>query len=197
MINSQQALNHFLQASKVTHSTDANAVYRKLPTAIRDEILFHLNSETLDHIPLFRHITNLSVKLHLFSHMTVKVGAAGRRLIKSGKSGSDIFFLVVGDAAIYQVLDGCSKQQQRPSTSPPVTRESTAAGFVSRLGASLLHLRRKRAKDKVGVVKSCEELQSKSPDRPARTKRVEKIPTRRSMAQHMSSKERVRARFNW
>jgi CRP-like cAMP-binding protein len=200
---SAEVINHFLQASKVTHSTDANAVYDKLPTSIRDEILFNVNRDTLDHIPLFRHITNLSVKLYLLSLMTVKVGAAGRCLIKSGKSGSEIFFLVEGDASIYQVLDGCSKQQQRTRASSPVRSESVAAGLISRLGSSLLHLRRKSAKDRVGGVKSSEEPQSTYPNRYARIKRVENISdfktltTRRSIAHHLSSKKRLRARFNW
>jgi CRP-like cAMP-binding protein len=200
---SAEVINHFLQASKVTHSTDVNAVYDKLPTSIRDEILFNVNRETLDQIPLFRHITNLSVKLYLLSMMTVKVGAAGRCLIKSGKSGTEIFFLVEGDAAIYQVLDGCSKQQQRTSASSPVRSESVAAGLMSRLGSSLLHLRRKSAKGRVGGVKSSEEPQSTNPNRCARIKRVEKISdfktvtTRRSIAHHLSSKKRLRALFNW
>lgn len=203
---SAQVLNHFVQASKVIHSTDVNAAYDKLPTSIRDKILFHVNRETLDRIPLFRHIDNLSVKLYLLSLMTVKVGAAGRCLIKNGKSGSEIFFLVAGDAAIYEVLEGCSKQQ-RTSTSLSPNRESAATGLWTRLRVSLYHLRGKSDKDRTGGVKgSIQPLpQPDSSDTPARLGQVEKMTefskmmmtTRRSFTLQMSSKRRLKARFNW
>lgn len=199
-------LNHFIQASKVTRSTDGNAAYDALPTALRDKILFHVNREALDQIPLFRHISNVSVQLYLLSLMTVKVGGAGRCLIKNGKSGSEIFFLVEGDAAIYQVLDSSSKQRQRTSPTHPAQGDGAANGLMSRFGASLLHLRRKSMNDKAARVLGSKDLKPINPYRSLRVKQVEEKVSefnrmtktvKRSMINQMLPKKRLRARFNW
>ena len=131
-----EIVNHFKQANKVHYSIDENVAYARLPTSIRNDLLINANKVVIDRIPLFRHIKNTSVKLYLLSQMTLKVGAAGRCLIKDGKSGCEIFFLVEGDAAIYHMIES--------STSSPIPAAAAAAALKGQSNQATLSVARKK-----------------------------------------------------
>ena len=80
-------------------------MFMRLPSRIKNDILISGYRDVMSNIPLFRYIKNTSIKLFLLQIMTPMVAVTGRRIIREGKMGSDILFLVEGRASIYNLSE--------------------------------------------------------------------------------------------
>ena len=102
-ILSYQVISHFQQATKLNSAFDEEKMYSRLPLKLKNEILISEYSDILSNIPIFRFITNKSIKLFLLKLLKPQVAVQGRTVVKKGKIGTDILFLVEGKFSIFEV----------------------------------------------------------------------------------------------
>ena len=62
---------------KHSSAFDETLILSRLPCRIRDELLLYIHRQSLTTIPLFRYITNNSVKLYLLKRMAFQVMVDG------------------------------------------------------------------------------------------------------------------------
>lgn len=139
---SNDVLSHFVQASRMTSAFDKKELFERLPTRLRNEILIIGYRDTMSSIPLFKYIRNVSIKLFLLRIMTPQVAVTGRRIIREGKTGNDVYFLVQGSASIFKIEDTDSKGLKNNAES----KASNKLG--AQLKVTLRILRAQREKEK-------------------------------------------------
>ena len=66
-------VGHFKTAMKHSSIFDEGLILSRLPCRIRDELLLYMHRQSLTTVPLFRYITNDSVKLFLLKQMIFQV----------------------------------------------------------------------------------------------------------------------------
>ena len=81
---------------KHSSAFDETLILSRLPNRIRDELLLYIHRQSLTTIPLFRYITNNSVKLYLLKRMSFQVVDVGRSILREDDVGDEIVFVMKG-----------------------------------------------------------------------------------------------------
>ena len=89
-------VGHFKTAMKHSSAFDETLILSRLPNRIRDELLLYIHRQSLTTIPLFRYITNNSVKLYLLKRMSFQVVDVGRSILREDDVGDEIVFVMKG-----------------------------------------------------------------------------------------------------
>ena len=180
---SQNVINHFHQASRMSSNLDKIELLERLPTRLRNEILLIGYREAISAIPFFKFITNVSIKLHILHLMTPQVAVTGRRIINEGKAGNQMVFLVEGSASILKILDPDSRGVKRLSLSK---RSSERSRSTARMTVALQIL--KALKEKEMQVKEREK------EKEIKEKEIEKMEKEKEMVKHIMTEEKLRER---
>jgi hypothetical protein len=92
---------------------DDEAILRRLPVRVRNDILHHQSLQVFRVLPIFKHIRNVSVRLLLLNMMKQHVAFTGRRLWKEGERCEELLFMYDGHALLTQSTQPKEVQQRR------------------------------------------------------------------------------------
>jgi CRP-like cAMP-binding protein len=94
---------HFKHLFSITSAYDVTKIMSRLPPSLRDEILYFHNEVKMKHIPIFRHIQNRSLALHIFNQLTPAFYEVDQYIQKQGRESGEINFLVIGTACAFRM----------------------------------------------------------------------------------------------
>jgi CRP-like cAMP-binding protein len=99
---STEVLTHLERRLHDQSAFDVQTIANCLPPAVRVEVLSVLHEQKMKKIPIFRHLHNESIAVHIFLMMSPIHFETGRYIIKEGDVANDVLFLVNGKARAFQ-----------------------------------------------------------------------------------------------
>ena len=93
-----EIVGHFKQSIQSTSIYSDASMMKRLPCRLRDRVLMSKRSEILSIIPLFKYISNPSIKLFLLNKMESHMAEVGRHIILEDDDCFELVFLVKGAA---------------------------------------------------------------------------------------------------
>ena len=89
---------------KFSSAFDERALLRRLPIRVRLRLEIFINRHSLETVPLFRYIENVSIKVFILKRMVFHVCDVGNAILREDEDADEIVFMESGSAELRRAI---------------------------------------------------------------------------------------------